>query len=112
MPRVYVAPAKEGRKLQFWIRSSRGTDSASIITVPSDWKDEEIQSELEDWCEGFGAWQSSDNYVRYGWREAVDGCTCHKTDANSCGREKSCPKVVFPTPKFDPCTCQCHQEKL
>ncbi len=67
MPRMYVKPEGE-RKLEFW-KSFRGGERKEFVFVPSDWNDDDIKSELEDWC-GFEYHNSE--YMRYGWNDEKD----------------------------------------
>jgi hypothetical protein len=69
MPSAYVEPGSTGPKKQvrFWIKSSRGTDRAETVCVPAEWSEDSIKDELEEWCEQFGAWHSSENLVSYGF---------------------------------------------
>lgn len=59
--------------VEFWIKSSRGTDIKSKVQLPDDYDEEAIKSELEQWCEKKAAWQVSDNLVKYGFKILNDG---------------------------------------
>jgi hypothetical protein len=72
MPMHYCPPTGGKRKLEFWIRSTRGTDRSEFVSVPKDWSDEEIKSELEEWCSQFGCWHMSESMMRYGWNDKKD----------------------------------------
>jgi hypothetical protein len=52
----------------FWINSSRGTDSCIIVTYSIKPNRRELKEDLERWCSKFGAWESSENIIRYGWK--------------------------------------------
>ena len=54
----------------FWIRSSRGTNFQHIIPLDANITKDGIRSELEYWCEGFGAWTFSESTVEYGYTPA------------------------------------------
>ena len=63
------------KKYRFWITSNRGTNQSEIREVDIfdyDEKQEaaEVKGWLENWCSQFGAWNHSDNVVRYGY-EAI-----------------------------------------
>ncbi len=59
------------QSLLFWIKSSRGTDRKTVINVPSTWTKEDIKFSLENWCSCFGAWEASENVVRYGYKKVI-----------------------------------------
>jgi hypothetical protein len=71
MPQLGYGPPETGdeptRRVKFWITSNRGTDQEEIIRIPKSWAPSTIQTELEQWCEQFGAWHHGDNVVRYGY---------------------------------------------
>ena len=67
MPMCYTSPKGGTRELEFWVCSSRGTDKSMAVTVPADWTDDVIKSELEDWCSQFACFRGS--LVRYGWND-------------------------------------------
>jgi len=71
MPMQYCLPdrGKDPVCYEFWITSSRGTDVKHDVWLPKDMKKADIQSELEDWCSQFGCWDSSENFVRYGYKK-------------------------------------------
>jgi hypothetical protein len=71
MPIRYTAPGGP-RKLEFWIRSSRGTDARSFVHVPAGWSTGEIKSELEEWCSTFACWSMGESMMRYGWNDEKD----------------------------------------
>ena len=50
----------------------QGTSRNEFVLVPPDWSDEEIKSELEEWCQKFGCWHMSESYMRYGWNDEKD----------------------------------------
>ena len=70
MPYSYRAPepVEPTVEYEFWIVSSRGTDHKEVLPLPAEWDEEDIKHELEQWCEQFGAWHVSENFVRYGYR--------------------------------------------
>lgn len=72
MPMTYIPPQGGTRKLEFWISSGGGTIRNEFVLVPPDWSDEEIKSELEEWCQKFGCWHMSESYMRYGWNDEKD----------------------------------------
>jgi hypothetical protein len=58
------------KKYIFWIRSDRGTDSQQVVSLDSKAKRHEIKDRLELWCDSFGAWNASENVVKYGFTTA------------------------------------------
>lgn len=58
----------KGGWFKFWIRSNRGTDSEEYKHIDGPVTKSEIKDILEDWCDTFGAWHHSDNFVEYGFR--------------------------------------------
>ena len=56
------------KNLLFWIKSSRGTDERTIVSVPISLSDNDIRIELEDWCSRFTAWTASENVVDYEYK--------------------------------------------
>lgn len=55
-------------KVEFWIKSNRGTNETQIVNIPIGWDNKMIKEELEEWCSLFGAWHHGDNIVSYGFR--------------------------------------------
>lgn len=53
----------------FWIKSSRGTDSACYKIYDSTQSAETLKSDLEEWASRFGAWNVSENHVSYGYKK-------------------------------------------
>ena len=51
----------------FWLKSNRGTNQKAIYKLPGNYKKEEIQDALENWCSYFAAWTQS--ICNYGWKE-------------------------------------------
>lgn len=66
-------------KVVLWIRSGRGTNSRKIISFNRRWVKNNygtikyyVEQKLEEWCETFGCWHTSENFVRYGWYKKVN----------------------------------------
>lgn len=57
-----------GHYYEFWITSSRGTDSTIIRRWRTEPTKEELKQFADTWIEGFGATHVSENHVSYGWR--------------------------------------------
>ena len=66
MPMTYVPPTGT-RMVEFWQRT-RNCEHAQRISVPANWDDDDIKSELEDWC---SVWGHQYDY-RYGWNDEKD----------------------------------------
>ena len=67
MPIRYISP-EGSRKLEFW-KCGRGGEQKKMVSVPADWSDEQIKSELEDWGDQYF---TTSEYVRYGWNDEAD----------------------------------------
>lgn len=52
----------------FWLKSSRGTNTKTVICLNTTIKSE-IQIKLEEWCSRFGAWEASENVCSYGFKQ-------------------------------------------
>lgn len=72
MPMTYAPPTGGTRKIEFWLRSAKGTSGSKFVMLPMDWTEDEIKSELQEWCSQFGCWGMSDSYIRYGFNEEKD----------------------------------------
>jgi hypothetical protein len=59
---------RERKAFLFWIKSNRGTDDKTIVEVPGNWTNAEVQDELEEWCSHFGAWTASESICSYGFK--------------------------------------------
>lgn len=66
MPTCYIEPEGD-RKLEFW-KTFRGGERHEFMNVPSEWSDDAIQSELEDWCR----FELHNSFMRYGWNDEAD----------------------------------------
>ncbi len=53
---------------QFWICSSRGTDECAVVEFKSKPTKDEIEASLERWCSRHCCWDSSGNFISYGFR--------------------------------------------
>lgn len=58
-------------KLYFWLKSSRGTDVSTICVLSKKTSKEDIEWELEKWCNNFGAWHISESYCTYGYKQIL-----------------------------------------
>ncbi len=63
---------KPYKYILFWITSSRGTDEITVRKYRHDITKEDIEEDLERWCSGFAAWESSGNYINYGFKSVKD----------------------------------------
>ena len=54
--------------VEFW-KSFRGGERATYVHVPSDWSDEAIKDELEEWC---CFHHHNSEFMRYGWNDEAD----------------------------------------
>lgn len=63
-----MAVKKAKKYVMFWITSSRGTDSQKLVELPAGINKDDIKDLLEQWCSTFGAWDSSANFISYGFR--------------------------------------------
>lgn len=53
----------------FWIKSSRGTDSACYKIYDAPQSAEVLKGDVEEWASLFGAWNVSENHVSYGYKK-------------------------------------------
>jgi hypothetical protein len=78
----------------FWIQSSRGTDSTTVRAYREKPSKEKLDSDLEEWCEKFGAWHVSENAVSYGWKQikVPTKAECIKRHSRACEQARKWKK--------------------